>query len=308
MNIPVDDQETAQERLNLMSLMDEGDYAIPNRRLDENFLIASWNIQNFTDKKSWRTLKYIADIVERFDIVAIQEIRTSLIGISKLQALLPGEYKILISDVTGNYERLAYIYDTRTVEFTGFASELCFGLDTETHEGFQIHRTPYLASFRAGRFDFVLANVHIFEGNDDFREKEIKLLAQHLAASNKDKENKIFDTDFIVLGDFNIQKDGDKFFKALTDNGFSMPPDMDDLKTNTLQTGTYDKLAWATESGVECEGNCNILPFSDAVYQAGGIQEAKKQISDHLPLWVEFKINKLTHYLSQIVNPTIDDD
>ena len=32
-------------------------------------------------------------------------------------------------------------------------------------------------------------------------------------------------------------------------------------------------------------------------------KERKKKISDHLPLWAEFQINKLTQELDQIINP-----
>lgn len=71
-----------QERRDLMRLMDEGPYAIPNRRMNENILIVTWNIQNFSEKKTDRSLQYIADICERFDIVAIQEVKTNLLGLS----------------------------------------------------------------------------------------------------------------------------------------------------------------------------------------------------------------------------------
>jgi hypothetical protein len=32
-------------------------------------------------------------------------------------------------------------------------------------------------------------------------------------------------------------------------------------------------------------------------------KERGKKISDHLPLWTEFQINKLTQELDQIINP-----
>jgi len=32
-------------------------------------------------------------------------------------------------------------------------------------------------------------------------------------------------------------------------------------------------------------------------------KERKKKISDHLPFWAEFQINKLTRELDQIINP-----
>ena len=68
MPVPEDTQQEAIERLSLMRLMDQGTYRIPKRQVDENLVLATWNIQHFSDRKTWRALKYIADIIERFDI------------------------------------------------------------------------------------------------------------------------------------------------------------------------------------------------------------------------------------------------
>ena len=56
-----------------MKLMDKGDYKVPRRELDENIIIATWNIENLGERHTPRALQYMADIIERFDIVAIQE-------------------------------------------------------------------------------------------------------------------------------------------------------------------------------------------------------------------------------------------
>lgn len=62
MAVPIDTVLEAKERKALMSLMDSAQYKVPNRRIDENLLLATWNIQNFSEIKSWRSLKYIAEI------------------------------------------------------------------------------------------------------------------------------------------------------------------------------------------------------------------------------------------------------
>ena len=117
--MPDNEITIAEERLKLMELMDQGSYRVPKREVDENILVATWNISQFGGKKKKRALQYIADICERFDIIAIQEVKTNLTGLSKLQNLLPGDYRILVSDPTGNYERFAFLYDQRTVTATG---------------------------------------------------------------------------------------------------------------------------------------------------------------------------------------------
>ena len=101
--MPTERQIVAAERKALMRLLSD----VPLRAVDENVLIASWNIAQFSDRKKARALQYIADICERFDIVAIQEVKSHLGGLAKLQQLLPGHDQILVSDPTGNHEMLA---------------------------------------------------------------------------------------------------------------------------------------------------------------------------------------------------------
>lgn len=297
----------ASERKALMDLMDHGDYAIPNRRVDENLLIATWNIQQFSNKKTKRALQYIADICERFDIIAIQEVKTDLRGLSKLQELLPGNYKIFVTDPTGNYERFAFLYDERTVTPTGLVCEIGFNVTAKKHIGYQLHRMPYCASFKAGRFDFVIASAHIYYGKTSHekkhREKEIQLLTDFIYKRSKTEHNKVFDRDFFVVGDFNIEKYGDKFFNALTSKGFIMPDGMNNLKTNFNRTATFDKIAWVNRPSFYFSDNFNVVPFYQVLFQDKIPKGGKKEISDHLPLWAEFRINKLTQELDQILNP-----
>ncbi len=46
----------------------------------------------------------------------------------------------------------------------------------------------------------------------------------------------------------------------------------------------------------------NTVPFGKVLFQDKKPKGGKKQISDHLPLWAEFKINKLGQELDQIIN------
>ncbi|MCB1237356.1 MAG: endonuclease/exonuclease/phosphatase family protein [Verrucomicrobiae bacterium] len=286
---------------------------IPLRSVDENVLIASWNIAQFSEKKTNRAIQYIADICERFDIVAIQEVKTNLKGLAKLQELLPGHYKILVSDPTGNYERMAFLYDRRTVEPTGLVCEIAFHGKIRQPETFQFQRTPYCASFRAGRFDFVLVSVHIAEGSshgavgENLREREIKELVKHIKRVAKRAKGAVFDPDFFLVGDFNIQSYGDRFFEALTGGDsprFTTPPGMNALGTNFDGTKTFDKIAWIPSQEFEFTGKFGVVPFGDALFREPGqpAKEARRRVSDHLPLWAEFRVTELEHELDQILN------
>lgn len=300
----------AREREALMKLLDGdshgGNFAVPARSVDVNMIIATWNIQHFSNRHTTRALQYMADIIERFDIVALQEVKTDLRGLGRLQKLLPGNYRILVSDPTGNSERFAFLYDKRTVIPTGLASEIGFNVTAETHSGYQLHRMPYCASFRAGRFDFVIATAHIYFGKTKRqraeREKEIARLADFIARRARTDKAKVFDRDFFVVGDFNIEERGDRFFEALAKEGFVMPENHARLGTNFARTRTYDKIAWTDRPSFSFSDKMNIVPFGKVLFRDGGPQAARKKISDHLPLWAEFRINELTQELSQIIN------
>ena len=287
--------------------------SVPLRSVDENVVIASWNIAQFSDKKKMRALQYIADICERFDIVAIQEVKTNLQGLAKLQKMLPGHYQILVSDPTGNNERMAFLYDKRTVISTGLVCEIAFNGLIASPNVFQFQRSPYCASFRAGRFDFTLVSVHIAEGSGqgavglNLREQEIQELVKFIKREATRAQGNVFDSDFLLVGDFNIQSDGDRFFKVLTGGDeprFKMPPGMNTLATNFDQTKTFDKIAWIPSDEFVFTGKFGTIPFGDVLYKEPGqpAGAARKEVSDHLPLWAEFRVTELEHELDQILN------
>lgn len=101
--MPASAETIAAARMALMRVMDTYPYKIPSRKLNENLLIATWNIEQFSNRHTNRAIQYIADICERFDIIALQEVKTDLRGLERLQRMLPGNYRILVSDPTGNH-------------------------------------------------------------------------------------------------------------------------------------------------------------------------------------------------------------
>ena len=176
---------------------------------------------------------------------------------------MPGHYQILVSDPTGNHERLAFLYDKRTVISTGLVCEIAFNGTIASPEVFQFQRTPYCASFRAGRFDFTLVSVHIAEGSRlqdvglAVRKREIEELVAFIKREAARTQGSVFDPDFFLVGDFNIQADGDIFFQALTggpEPRFKMPPGMNAMGTNYDQTKTFDKIAWIPSQEFEFTG------------------------------------------------------
>ena len=124
-------KRAAKHLLALREALTSGQGAPPPRAGD-TLVLGTWNLREF-DSGSWgerlpESLTYIAEIIDRFDLVAIQEVRADLRALKDLQYRLGPNWSYLVSDVTrgtaGNQERLAYLYDTRKVRFLGIAGEL----------------------------------------------------------------------------------------------------------------------------------------------------------------------------------------
>ena len=76
---------------NLQELRTQLDEQIPRRSVFETLLLATWNIQAFGNSfRTEESLWYIAEVLSRFDLIAIQEVKRDLGGTRPgLQATWP---------------------------------------------------------------------------------------------------------------------------------------------------------------------------------------------------------------------------
>jgi endonuclease/exonuclease/phosphatase family metal-dependent hydrolase len=83
-----------------------------------------------------------------------------------------------------------------------------------------------------------------------------------------------------------------------------MPDGMEALGTNYSRTKTFDKIARLPRKDFIFEKRFGMVPFGEVLYKEDGQKKnaARSEISDHLPLWAEFRINELTQKLRQIIN------
>jgi hypothetical protein len=81
----VEGRRTAER---LLTLKLELDKAIPAKTVDPTLMLATWNLREFGGTKSGgredEPLYYIAEIMSRFDIIAVQEVRDNLDALDKL--------------------------------------------------------------------------------------------------------------------------------------------------------------------------------------------------------------------------------
>src|SRR5207245_8635315 len=128
---------------------------VPPRTVEETLLLASWNIREFGRNKMFgrrlnESIQYIAEIVNHFDLIAIQEVKENLADLKRLVQVLGNWWEYIVTDVVaggaGNTERSALLYDSRKVQFDHVEGEVAFreirGI------GCQLSRTPFLLLFK----------------------------------------------------------------------------------------------------------------------------------------------------------------
>ncbi|WP_461208687.1 endonuclease/exonuclease/phosphatase family protein [Desulfocurvus sp. DL9XJH121] len=331
---------------NLLALRADLDARVPARTLEKTLLLATWNIREFGAGKYGgrldESIAYIAEIVSRFDLVAVQEVRRCLSALNRVRDVLGPYWKCVFTDATegtrGNDERMAFLFDSRKVRFGGLAGELVVpplqvGART-VGPAEQFWRTPFMVGFKCGWSTFCLCTAHILWGtgggdSPSDRVAEIANLAQFMRKRALDPDS--WSRNIILLGDFNIAKTSDATFKALTDAGFTVPAEVMGHPSNAPKTKHYDQIAfYEDDKRLETTGRAGAFDYFATVFRDPGDEAAyaeamgeaylkdsksrtrdaasrrnywKKwrtfQMSDHLSLWVELKIDYSDEYLGR---------
>jgi hypothetical protein len=284
---------------------------IPSSKLDETLNLATWNIREFGKKaRSDAAIHYIAEILGQFDLISLAELRGNLSDLAKVLAILGPYWRVIYSDsledAGGNDERIGFVYDKRAVIFTGFAATASA---PRTKEGnlfvakFDWWREPFMASFSAGSYDFVLLAAHAQWGTAAGRTAELQSLAEWLDLKRKEKT--FVDKDFIVVGDFNI--DNPAQLAALTSKGLQMPSALKGKTygTNLAQDKRYDQILQYPGYPQNFSNQAGILDF----YTGGtadlfpGLEKTAFtfQMSDHFPLWMQINTDIEGEQLDEII-------
>ena len=255
---------------------------MPQKTKHSTLILGTWNIRNFDDDRfkngprSSEDFQYIAEIIARFDVMAVQEICNDLSPLKNVMYLLGNDYDYIVTDVTegagGNHERLGFIYDKNKVKFKGVAGELVLPSKMQITQGekkLQFSRTPFMCSFQAGWFKFLFSTVHIYFGSSsgekfEHRVKEIDKVAKFLAKRAKDD-----DANHILVGDFNIVKHESKGYNALTKHGFEIFQNKEG--SNKDNTKFYDQISFKTRENelqiVKSDKSKGVLQFFNSIYR-----------------------------------------
>ena len=116
----------------LQLLRSQLDKEIPQKTANNTLLLATWNIREFGDNRRPESLYYIAEIISRFDLVAIQEVAGNKKGLEKVMALLGKDYSYIATDSTegsaGGQECMAFVFNTNKVNFKNMAGEIVISM------------------------------------------------------------------------------------------------------------------------------------------------------------------------------------
>ena len=282
---------------------------------------------------------YIAEILSAFDVVAIQEVGRNLYPLQRVLRILGPSWSYVVTDVTegisGNSERMAFVYDRGKVLHRNIVGQVVLPQHHLVGEERQFARTPFYVAFQAGWFKFNLCAVHLYYGADsgeklERRVQEIEGIAQFFARkAKKAPEN------YILLGDFNIVSPEHRTRQALVDNGFVIPDELASIPTNQFGTRYYDQIAFmANKDDIQLgasEKNAGAYDLYRTLFKTGDwrtyfdlLPAARRakwdelppedadrqnyfrsiwrtfQMSDHLPLWVELKVDFGDRYLRKL--------
>jgi deoxyribonuclease-1-like protein len=252
--------------------------------------IASFNLQVFGTSKAGKpeVMSILGQIIRRFDVVAVQEIRdssgTAVVALKDAVNATGASYEYEIGPrlgSTSSKEQYAFFYNTATVEALPGAYTAVAGA------GVAFEREPYVAKFKAkgGRFGFTLVDVHTRPEGATAEISCLPAVISEAAAVTGEP-------DVLCLGDFNADGsyyDEDVYLSVFPASTYNW------LIPNTLDTTiassshTYDRVVTLHASDEDFTGNAGVFRFDEEL-TLGGL--APGAVSDHYPVWVEFWTQK----------------
>ena len=263
---------------NLLKLKDQLRRDLPEKDLDQHLLLATWNIRDLGargPKHGRRTIEdlfYIAEILSRFDLVAVQEVN-DLEEWEFIMGILGRDWDYIATDISewgggGNGERMTFVFDKRKVWFENIAGEIVLSpanlitehLSTEStddrSQGRQFARTPFLVSYQAGWFSFDICTVHIYFGDESGaklrrRIREIEGIAKEI--SSRAEVSLREKSAMLLLGDFNIVHPDHKTMESLKEYDFLIPEPLS-RPSNIGGDKYYDQIAVKTSDD-------HLMPF-----------------------------------------------
>jgi endonuclease/exonuclease/phosphatase family metal-dependent hydrolase len=245
--------------------------------------LLSWNIANFGQSKSESTIRYIANSLRDYDIIAIQEVVAGYGGAQAVAKLADelnrkgSKWDYVVSEPTSSSayktERYAFIWKTANLKKIGAA-----WLEKRYH--LEIDREPYLATFEYKNKQFTVVNFHAItkKMQPETEIKYFKFLPIEYPNLN-----------LIFAGDFNCPQSHTVFI-PLKKMGYRSI--LIGQKTSLKQkcekfrclASEFDNMYYKNSKINNM--NSGVISF----YKDFNSLKETREISDHIPIWFEFTV------------------
>ncbi|KAM9346606.1 deoxyribonuclease-1-like [Symphorus nematophorus] len=254
-------------------------------------LLGAFNIKSFGDKKASNAtvMNIIRTIVQRYDIILIQEVRDSdLSATTKLMAYVnrgsppQSMYDYTVSEPLGNStykERYLFLYRVQMVSVSG---------DYQNTNTLNFSRPPFIVRFsstQAGVNDFVLIPQHTTPSS---AVKQLDALYNVVTVV----PNLWNTSDIVLLGDFNagcsyVSGSDWQQIRLFTDKSFHWLIS-DQVDTTVSRSNCpYDRIVVTTSMNVRVvQGSAQVYNYETAL---GLTQQEAKAVSDHFPVEVRLQ-------------------
>ena len=287
---------------------------IPDRS-PESLMIGTWNIANFgAQARRACDHRLIAEILGWFDVVAVQECRDNVGDLYDVLHYMGNGWQAVMSDASGNNERMVFLYDSTRVTRLDEIGEI--GFPPAVVDGIRLHgvrghfagfdRSPYLASFQLkwAHLSVQLVNVHLFYGSEARRDIERRALETAAVAKWTDLQHRsryLGAREVIALGDFNMPKPardgGNIVYDALTSAGLVTPAHSSEIGSAIATDNHYDQVALFPAAAKSWLVDIGVFDYDTVVFR--DLRERKGKavfegylryyMSDHRPMWVRVR-------------------
>jgi TIR domain/Endonuclease/Exonuclease/phosphatase family len=291
------------------------DNVAPEKQLGENLLLATWNVRSLgrvterwtsrrTDvpKRDRRSLVAIAEIMRRFDLIVLQEVKDPLEAFKFVLSVLGDEWAALVLNPTkglsGNEERTAFVFDTRRLMPHGLIDRLDLPEMGSTHLFFD---SPYAAFFRTRLgtpLTFGLVTFRVLFGKRVSNEDTRKLKRIALWLRDWAEELRATGGSLLLLGDLGVDRSGDPLYDALVQTGIVAPNELQRLPRTIFGADEggasfVDHIGWMMDEtgspimSLRYRGRAGLFDFAGVVHRKDSKAQLSWRISDHYPLWIE---------------------
>ncbi len=289
---------------------------LPPKLLDRNLLVATWRwpMSDQVDER-WvsgradgthdlRAVRALAEVVARFDVVAIQGLMGDARRLQLVMDVLGDDWALMLTGLsreTSYQERTAFVFDLRKVRPRGLTGQVVLtGGEKQGGESMlssQFFRPPLFAAFQCLDRNFTLANIHLVFGEESERLAEMRAFAGWLASVHRAAS--WWERNLIALGQLQLFRSSSAVYRAFTGSGLHVPAGLVDVATFVNSAGTpatmASTIAWFGGERGPSDGD---LPFRQAGvfdHRLGGSlfpDAPYRYVSDHRPVWVEFGVRR----------------